>query len=117
MRILLLLLALFLLVQPALAAETGQGGGIEPVNVDEVAGKINSLLDNLYDLAKPAVAKLSRLLIAFAGVMALIGIFTGIKILMKAVFAVLAVGLGLFLFDNADTIVGLIYYFSDWFFK
>lgn len=112
---LLFSIAGYAVASPGEPAEQTVTEGIQPVSPDELAGKVSGFLNSLHEEGKPFVATLAKIIIAFSGLMILVAIFTGFRALAKVFVAVLAVGLGLFLYNNAETIVALYLWFSNHF--
>ncbi|MGQ9498517.1 MAG: hypothetical protein ACUVSP_09590 [Desulfotomaculales bacterium] len=124
MRFVVFFLVLALLLAPcaALAADEGgagqavqeahqgQGsvGGIRPVPPEEFSAKLNQLGDKLYETASPVTDTVAKVVVALTGVCLIMFLAFGVKVVSRAVGAVLAVALGLGLWYAAPYIVGLI---------
>lgn len=108
-------LLLFLACSFLVPVETGYAGtgGIQPVSPEELAVKVSGFLDSLHEQGKPLVAQVSKIIIAITGILLLLVCFTGLKIMIKAVVALLAVGLGLFLYFNAETVVAIYLWYAN----
>ncbi|MGQ9824785.1 MAG: hypothetical protein ACUVSK_07285 [Desulfotomaculales bacterium] len=116
MRIVVLLLALSLLVMPALAFAADEGtAGIQPVPPHEFVGKVDKAVDAVYRSAQPLADGLGKVMLAAGGIVALLVLISGLSLLKRVVWAALAVGLGLLLFYNAPLIVAVIKGASAWF--
>jgi len=107
-----LLLALLALAagSQCFAAGDAPGGtaGIQPVSPEEFAGRVNSIMDKLYTTASPITDTVAKLMLAAAGVGALLVFFSGMKLFHRVVGAVLCIGFGLLLFYGAPYIVGAV---------
>ncbi|MEW5953382.1 MAG: hypothetical protein AB1815_06480 [Bacillota bacterium] len=112
---LILSIAGYAVASPGEPVEQTVTEGIQPVSPDELAGKVSGFLNSLHSEGKPFVATLAKIIIAFSGLLMLVAIFTGFRVLAKVFAAVLAAGLGLFLYNNADTVVALYLWFSNHF--
>ncbi|MQL53612.1 hypothetical protein GFC01_15340 [Desulfofundulus thermobenzoicus] len=115
--VILLLIALLLaFATPALADDqqapvttpaTGTGG-IQPVSPEQFAQKVNTMIDGAYKAAGPVTDAVAKIMLAVAGVAALLVLFSGMKLLQRVIGAVLCVGFGLLLFYGAPYVVGLV---------
>jgi type IV secretory pathway VirB2 component (pilin) len=110
--ILLLVAMLLVLASPALAddqqAPSAGSTGIQPVSPDQFAKKINTMIDGAYKAAGPVTDAVAKIMLAVAGVAALLVLFSGMKLFQRVLGAVLCVGFGLLLFYGAPYVVGLI---------
>ncbi|NHM26937.1 MULTISPECIES: hypothetical protein [Desulfofundulus] len=109
---LLLVAMLFVLATPAIADDqqvpAAESGGIQPVSPDQFAQKVNTMIDGAYKAAGPVTDAVAKIMLAVAGVAALLVLFSGMKLFQKVVGAVLSIGFGLLLFYGAPYIVGLV---------
>lgn len=96
-------------------SESSSNGAIKSVSPDEFSTRLSSLFEIFYESIKPVVSKLAMFLIAVAGLFLLVGLFSH-KVMGKAVVAILAVGLGFLIFSNAEAVVGIITYTSEYLF-
>jgi type IV secretory pathway VirB2 component (pilin) len=110
--ILLLVAMLLVLASPALAddqqAPSAGSTGIQPVSPDQFAQKVNTMIDGAYKAAGPVTDAVAKIMLAVAGVAALLVLFSGMKLFQRVLGAVLCVGFGLLLFYGAPYVVGLI---------
>lgn len=90
------------------AAADSSTAGIQPVSPEEFAGRVNSIMDKLYTTASPITDTVAKLMLAAAGVGALLVFFSGMKLFHRVVGAVLCIGFGLLLFYGAPYIVGAV---------
>lgn len=107
------LMLLFFLTNPAtvLAAQEP----IQPVSPEEITAKVDDMLHMAHEAGKPLVQTISKGILMAAAGMILLVIFFGRSIINKAVGIIICVGVGLFLYINADTVVGLFMYVSNYF--
>ncbi|MBC7323774.1 MAG: hypothetical protein H5T99_00475 [Moorella sp. (in: Bacteria)] len=115
MRVVLLILLLSLLVAPTLAFADEGTAGITPVAPHEFVGKVDRAVDAVYKTAQPLADGLGKVMLAAGGIVALLVLVSGLKLLWRVVWAALAVGLGLLLFYNAPLIVAAVKGASAWF--
>ncbi|MDK2888054.1 MAG: hypothetical protein PWP72_932 [Thermoanaerobacter sp.] len=112
--IILLVAALFVLVSPTTVMADDQqvpaagSTGIQPVSPDQFAQKVNTMIDGAYKAAGPVTDAVAKIMLAVAGVVALLVLFSGMKLFQRVLGAVLCVGFGLLLFYGAPYVVGLI---------
>ncbi|RKO65686.1 hypothetical protein [Desulfofundulus salinus] len=108
----LLITALLTFAAPALAedqqAPASGSGGIQPVSPDQFAQKVNTMIDGAYKAAGPVTDAVAKIMLAVAGVAALLVLFSGMKLFQKVVGAVLSIGFGILLFYGAPYVVGLV---------
>ena len=89
--------------------------GVQPVSPEELSGKVGGLVDSVYDSTKPVVAKVSMIIIALIGMLALGALFMpGFQLFGRVLVGLLAVGFGLFLFNNAEMVVAIFIWFSEY---
>ncbi|NHM28942.1 hypothetical protein G7K71_18635 [Desulfofundulus sp. TPOSR] len=109
---LLLFAVLLVLAAPALADDqqvpSAGSTGIQPVSPDQFAQKVNTMIDGAYKAAGPVTDAVAKIMLAVAGVAALLVLFSGMKLFQRVLGAVLCVGFGLLLFYGAPYVVGLI---------
>ena len=114
--ILLLAVILMALTTPVLADEQVptvdnpgvQNGGIQPVSPDQFASKVNKLIDGAYRTASPITDAVAKIMLALAGIAALLVLFSGMKLFQRVLGAIMCIGFGLLLFYGAPYFVGLI---------
>ncbi len=109
--IFLLVAALLVFAVPVFAdqaAQQDQAAGIQPVSPDQFAQKINTMIDGAYKAAGPVTDAVAKIMLAVAGVAALLVLFSGMKLFQRVLGAVLCVGFGLLLFYGAPFIIGLV---------
>ncbi|WP_307403718.1 hypothetical protein [Desulfofundulus luciae] len=110
--IFLLISMLFVLATPAMADDqqvpAAGSGGIQPVSPDQFAQKVNTMIDGAYKAAGPVTDAVAKIMLAVAGVAALLVLLSGMKLFQKVVGAVLSIGFGILLFYGAPYIVGLV---------
>ncbi|MGB9825897.1 MAG: hypothetical protein ACPLRU_04415 [Desulfofundulus sp.] len=110
--ILLLFTVLLVLAAPALADDqqvpAAGSTGIQPVSPDQFAQKVNTMIDGAYKAAGPVTDAVAKIMLAVAGVAALLVLFSGMRLFQRVLGAVLCVGFGVLLFYGAPYIVGLI---------
>ncbi|HOV79390.1 MAG TPA: hypothetical protein PK728_04730 [Bacillota bacterium] len=82
--------------------------GIPPVSPEEFTNRVNGIMDKLYTTASPITDTVAKLMLAVAGIAALVVFFSGMKLFQRVVGAVLCIGFGLLLFYGAPYIVGAI---------
>ncbi|MDQ0287751.1 type IV secretory pathway VirB2 component (pilin) [Desulfofundulus luciae] len=103
---------LFVLATPAMADDqqvpAAGSGGIQPVSPDQFAQKVNTMIDGAYKAAGPVTDAVAKIMLAVAGVAALLVLLSGMKLFQKVVGAVLSIGFGILLFYGAPYIVGLV---------
>jgi hypothetical protein len=105
---------IFAFALPALAADEGTAG-IPPVAPHEFVGKVEKAVDAAYRSAQPLADGLGKVVLAAAGIVALLVLFSGFKLLFRVIGAAAAVAIGLLLFYNAGLIVSVIKGASEWF--
>lgn len=116
MRVVLLVLLLAMLAMPTLAFAADEGtAGIQPIPPHEFVGKVDKAVDAVYKTAQPLADGLGKVMLAGGGIVALLVLVSGLKLLWRVIWAALAVGLGLLLFYNAPLIVAAIKGASAWF--
>jgi len=95
-------------------AADGTGGtvvdtsGIPPVSPEEFTSRVNGIMDKLYTASSPITDTVAKLMLAAAGIGALLVFFSGMKLFQRVVGAVLCIGFGLLLFYGAPYIVGAV---------
>jgi hypothetical protein len=96
---------------PALADQQVPGAeptGIQPVSPDQFAEKVNKLMDGAYRTAAPITDAVAKIMLAVAGVAALLVLFSGMKLFQRVLGSIMCIGFGLLLFYGAPYVVGLI---------
>lgn len=99
---------------PALAADEGTAG-IPPVAPHEFVSKVEKAVDATYKSTQPLADGLGKVVLAAAGIVALLVLVSGFKLLFRVIGATVAVAIGLLLFYNAGLIVSVIKGASEWF--
>lgn len=89
-------------------------GGIQPVSPTVFFGKINNMVDKIYNSIKPLVLNISKGMILIVALILVFAIFLGPKVMQKAFGALLCIFLGLMLFYNADNVLGVTQWFSNY---
>ncbi|MBO8128959.1 MAG: hypothetical protein H0Z39_07140 [Peptococcaceae bacterium] len=85
---------------------------VRPVSPEQFTGKIQTLGEKIYEVASPITDTMAKLVLAAAGISALLVLVVGTKILGRVLGAVLAVAFGLVLWYGAPYLVGVIKYLT-----
>lgn len=91
------------------ANQTNQAtySGIKPISPVEFFDRLSLLLSTVTEAAKPFVNRLGQFMIALSGLAGLGVLFGGSKIAGRIAASIFFVGVGILVFNNTETLIGL----------